>query len=432
MHKGTNIIDAGRSIGSPFIRMALSVAAVSVLTLGTAYSQGGSTYSIFNIGDLQTSNTGAGLGLAGIETAVPFSGTLNSINPASWTNLRYVSIQAALTFEQYRVSDADQTLWQNRTSLRNFSAGFPFSEKYGGTLGIGFRPYSTVNYSTGEIREVETGGGSTVTTDLTYSGDGGVTEGFIGASMRPVDWLSVGITPSLYFGKIRNRTLVDFSSGSFNNAGYLNSDRFSGFGGTVGLLALASEDLRLGATYSLPTTLDVERTQLGVFTEGGREDTVSLNESKFELEIPARMTFGATYRTGRTVLAGEALLQSWADHDRLGGTARNRLRTALGTEYLPSNAANSSGMDRWTFRAGAWYEQTYYSLAQGDIDAMGVTFGANVPFSSTGRLGSGAGMDFALELGTRGSTNNGLTQELFGKFSIELAINEVWFQTSRR
>lgn len=395
-------------------------------------AQGGSSYSIFNIGDLYTTNTAAGAGLAGIESAVPYSKILNSLNPASWTGLRYVSIQAGMTFEQYRISDAEQSIWQNRTSLRNFSAGFPFSEKYGGTFGLGVRPYSTVNYRTGLRQQVPTGSGDSVETNLTYSGTGGVTEGFAGVSFKPVDWLSVGVSPSLYFGTIENRTLVDFPTSSLNDAGYLNIDRFSGFGATTGVLIRATDDLRVGATFSTPATLDVERTQLGIFREGGFEDTASLQESTHQLEIPARMTLGATYRVGRTVLAGEGLIQSWDGHARLEGTARNRLRTALAAEYLPSTSAASSGIDRWTFRTGLWFEQTYYALEQGDINAMAVTFGFNVPFSSTGRLGSGSGMDVAVELGTRGTTDNGLTQELFGKFSLELAINELWFQDSRR
>lgn len=417
-------------------RYRLLCRAICVLFLATAgtttlSAQGGSSYSIFNIGDLQTSNTAAGTGLAGIESAVPFSSILNSINPASWSGLRYVSIQAGLTFEQYRVSDANESIWQNRTSLRNFSAGFPFSERYGGTFGIGVRPYSTVNYRTGLLQPVPSGD-TTIDANLIYSGKGGVTEGFMGVSVRPVDWLSVGVSPSLYFGTIENTTLVDFPITSLNDAGYVNSDRFSGVGVTTGVMVRATDDLRLGATFSTPATLDVDRTQLGIFREGGFEDTANITESSFEMDIPARMTFGATYRTGRTVLAGEGLLQSWDGHARFGSTARNRLRGAVGAEYLPGTSATSTGMDRWTFRAGAWYEQTYYGLEQGDINAMALTFGFNVPFSSTGRLGSWSGMDFALELGTRGTTNNGLTEELFGKFSLELAINELWFQSSRR
>lgn len=393
---------------------------------------GGSSYSIFNLGDLLTGTTAAGAGRAGIETANPYGTILNSVNPATWTSLRFVTFQAGMTFEQYKVSDRDGSLWQNKTSLRNFSAAFPYSEKYGGTIGIGFRPYSTVNYRTAQSREVPLGDTGKAPAELTYSGSGGLSEAFLGTSFMPLDWLSLGVTGSLYFGSIENRTLVDFPTTSLNNAGYINSDRLSGFGGTLGLMVRATDDLRIGGTFSLPATIDVDRTQLGVFREGGSDDTVSISDSAFGFDLPPRITVGASYRTGRTVLSGETVMQSWSGHSRFGGTARNRMRLGVGADYLPSTSASASGTDRWTFRAGAWYEQTYYAVPQGDINAMGVTLGAFVPFSTIGRLGSGAGMDLGIELGTRGTTENGLTQELFGKVSVELSINELWFQTSRR
>ena len=422
MHNRSIFLSVRRALGLLFVLFSGTI---------TLQAQGGSSYSIFNIGDLENTTTAAGTGLGGIESAVPYSTILNSLNPASWSTLKYVSIHAGLTFEQYRVSDADESIWQNRTSLRNFAAGFPFSERYGGTLGIGVRPYSTVNYRTGRLQPVPSGD-TTVDASLISSGSGGVTEGFAGVSFAPTQWLSVGLSPSFYFGSIENRTLVDFPITSLNDAGYLSIDRFGGIGGTAGVMVRATEDLRLGATFSMPATLDVDRTQLGIFREGGFEDTASIQQSTLEIDIPARMTFGATYKSGRTVLAGEGLLQSWSGHSRFNQTARNRLRTAIGAEYLPGTSATSSGIDRWTLRTGLWYEQTYYSLEQGDINALGLTLGFNIPFSRTGRLGSGSGMDLALELGTRGTTDNGLTQELFGKFSLELAINELWFQPSRR
>ena len=48
----------------------------------SAQSGGGSTYSIFNIGDLRPGANASGAGRAGIEAAVPSPLVLNSINPA--------------------------------------------------------------------------------------------------------------------------------------------------------------------------------------------------------------------------------------------------------------------------------------------------------------------------------------------------------------
>jgi hypothetical protein len=96
-------------------------------------------------------------------------------------------------------------------------------------------------------------------------------------------------------------------------------------------------------------------------------------------------------------------------------------------DYLGDDSPNSSGLDRWTFRAGTWYDQSYYSLDAGDVNGFGLGFGAEIPFSRTGQLGSGAGANIGIALGSRGSTDPGLTRELYGKLFVELAIGELWF-----
>ncbi len=389
---------------------------------------GGSTYSIFNIGDLQSTTTAAGAGRGGVEAAVPYGSILNSLNPAAWTSLNYVTIQAGLRFEQYRVSDEDQSNWQNRTTFRNVAIGLPFSKDLGGAIGIGIRPYSSVNYRTGVKRDVPSGD-STVQADLTYSGSGGVSQGFGGFSLKPIDALSIGATFDFYFGSTLNRTLVDFPTSTLNDAGYINTDTWSGIGGTIGVLARPVENLLVAATFSPGTTLTTEREAISIFRESGIEDTVTSLITESELSVPSRITFGASLKSGRTLLSADVLTQGWSPNDSLS-TTRGRLRTGVGVDYLPAKGVSATGLSTWTLRTGLWYEQTYYALPQGNINEMGVALGANIPFSSTGALGSGAGADIGLEIGMRGTTDNGLTREVFGRLSLELAISEFWFRNN--
>ncbi|MCB0713504.1 MAG: hypothetical protein KDD67_14345 [Ignavibacteriae bacterium] len=407
----------------PTFRSLLLLSLLSPLTLSA--QGGGSSYSIFNIGDLETTTTGAGAGRAGVETAVPYTGLINSLNPAAWTSLNYVTIQAGLRFEQYRVSDADQSIWQNKTAFRNVAVGLPFSKKLGGAIALGIRPYSSVNYNTGVKQDVPSGD-SLVPAELNYNGSGGVSQGFAGLALSPIKELSVGGTVDLYFGSTLNRTIVNFPTSSLNNAGYVNTDSWSGIGGSIGILANPTESLLIGATFSPGFKLNVEREAISIFQEDGIDDTVSATTTESSIPVPSRITVGASWKNGRTVLSGDLLTQGWGGNDSLSRT-RNRLRTGIGVDYIPSKNPNASGLDTWTLRTGVWYEQTYYSLTQGDINEMGVALGVNIPFSSTGRLGSGAGADIGLEFGMRGTTDNGLTREMFGKLSLELAISEFWF-----
>ena len=406
-----------------FIR---SILLLSILSPLSALAQGGgSSYSIFNIGDLESTASAASAGRAGVETAVSYPSLLNSLNPAAWTSLNYVTIQAGLRFEQYRVSDAEESVWQNRTAFRNVAVGIPFSKDLGGSVGLGIRPYTSVNYRTGITEDVPSGD-TTVPAELSYTGSGGVSQGFVGLALKPIDQLSIGATVDLYFGSTLHRTVVNFPTSNLNDAGYLKTDGWNGIGAGAGVLVRPTEDLLIGATFAPGFTLNREREAISIFREDGIDDTVAASTLETSIAVPSRISLGASWKTGRTLLSGDFLTQGWGSSD-LPGTSRNRMRTGIGVDYLPAKGAIAEGIDRWTFRTGVWYEQTYYSLAQGDINEMGVSLGANVPFSPTGRLGSGAGADIGLEFGMRGTTDNGLTREMFGKLSVELAISEFWF-----
>ena len=46
-------------------------------------------------------------------------------------------------------------------------------------------------------------------------------------------------------------------------------------------------------------------------------------------------------------------------------------------------------------------------------------------------MSAGTALDVAIEVGKRGSVNDGLTQELYGKLWVELAVSELWFVRRR-
>jgi hypothetical protein len=404
--------------------------AISAASAASAQTGGGSTYSIFNIGDLQSGTSAASVGRGSVEAAVPSTSILNSINPAGWSDLQNVTLQAALNFEQYQVSDARGKIYQNNSKLQDFAIAFPFSHDYGGTLAFSLRPYSTVNYRTQVEQEVPVND-STTTALTTHSGTGGLSEALIGSSFKPVEWLGIGATANLFFGSINARSDVSFPDAPLNEATYQTSDLFVGMGGRFGLVIQPNDMFRLGAVYETGSTLTRERNDVNRFVENGREviDTISVAEGDFKL--PPRITVGASYVTGRFLFAADASFQSWGDEQFV--TARPENRFAIGIDRLPSTSMNATGFERWTFRFGGYYRQTYYEMLNGQgIDQMGITLGARYPIGGVAGFNSNTAFDLGIELGRRGRLENGLTQELFGRISFGLAISEIWFLRSRR
>ena len=421
----------------PTIRLRLGALALAAATIGAvigpavalAQTGGGSTYSIFNLGDLQTSSTVASAGRGGVECAVPSTTILNSLNPAGWQDLRLVTLQAGLNFEQFQVSDGSSTLYQNNSRLQDFAVGLPYSEKLGG-LAFGIHPYSTVNYRTQVVRQVPFGD-TTTAMRTTYSGRGGISEAFVGGSIKPLPWLSVGATANLFFGSIRNQSDVTFDRKEFAQANYLASDRYVGTGGRIGVQAQPTEDIRLGAVFETGSDLEGDNLVTTMLVDNGVTVLDTVGKSTGTVTVPPRITFGASFVTGRFLLSGDMSMQSW-DATKIA-TSRAENRFAVGVDRLPSTSLNASGFERWTFRFGAYYRQTYYQPLNGEgINQMALTLGARWPITSPNVFNSSTALDVALELGKRGNATNGLTEEFFGRVAVELSVSELWFVRSRR
>lgn len=415
------------------MRIGLLLPVLALLGAEVLHGQttnGGSSYSIFNIGDLQTGGSASVAGRSGVEVAVPTAEILNTVNPAGWSDLRYTTIQASLAFNQYRVSDATSSVSQNDTRLRDFAFGIRWSESLGGGAGMSLHPYSIVNYRT-SLSQTVPGDDSSATARVDYSGHGGVSVAAIGASIKPHDRIAIGVTANLYFGTITSISDVSFpgTATALNPATYESNSRYTGAGVTIGAWGEPVDNLRIGAAFDAGARLTRGRIELSRFVQNGlsyvHRDTLADNS----LTIPPRLTVGASYRSGRFLFGGDYWVQNWSGEDFT--TTRNASRMAFGIDRLASQSLNASGFERWTFRLGGFYESTYYSLGGGSVDAVGGSIGFRWPITQVSPLSSSTVLDLALEVGTRGSTDNGLTQETFGRLYVGLSLNELWFLRRR-
>lgn len=69
------------------------------------------------------------------------------------------------------------------------------------------------------------------------------------------------------------------------------------------------------------------------------------------------------------------------------------------------------------------YEETGINLRGEDINEYGISFGVGLPI---GRLFSNVNIGF--ELGSKGTTKNGLVKENFFNTFISLSLNDKWFE----
>ena len=77
------------------------------------------------------------------------------------------------------------------------------------------------------------------------------------------------------------------------------------------------------------------------------------------------------------------------------------------------------------YMLGGYFVKSSIDLKNTDINTYGVTLGSQLPFVT--RRGSELVLGVALDMGIRGTENNGIIQEKFAKIRINIAFKEFWF-----
>ena len=96
-----------------------------------------------------------------------------------------------------------------------------------------------------------------------------------------------------------------------------------------------------------------------------------------------------------------------------------------GFEFTPGRNDIRYYLRRCTYRAGAYYEQSYYRVDGKSIDAAGITLGMTLPVFR-GYNGVSIGMD----LGQRGFSGALVKERYFG-FNLSMNVFDIWFQKPR-
>jgi hypothetical protein len=77
--------------------------------------------------------------------------------------------------------------------------------------------------------------------------------------------------------------------------------------------------------------------------------------------------------------------------------------------------------EKYFLQTGFFYNNSYLRISGQQLTDMGATFGAGVQLAR-----SGLGLQGALEIGQRGTTDNGLIKEKYTQFSFTLSYRDFW------
>ncbi len=410
----------------------------------------GSIYSRYGIGELRAFPSAQIQAMGGGATALPSLYYLNTSNPASWSDQVLTRASAGVFYQGLQATDASDDvseLAEGGLSAIKFS--FPIITRKLGAA-VAYEPFSRVSYAVQRQGAIEADPvlGDTNVYNIRYEGGGGLQQVTAGAGYRINEQFSVGVSGQFIFGVLEDIRRTSFEGRTFSEAYLINSTRLNGFSGTLGAnlslpnLARDGDYLHVGASFTLPTTLNGSRTRMLGPTEGLRDTLRSEPDGSVSLPLMARL--GAAYMPdARWTLVADAEYAPWSAMDKDAFVLardqfdyNDRIRASAGFEFLPAGTdLQDPFLKRVAYRLGAYFEQSYVSPY-----TVPVAGGAMVPSSkspNTFALTTGLGLpalfpgtriDIGFEVGRRGTTDAQLVRDTFYRFSATVNFGERWFE----
>lgn len=252
--------------------------------------------------------------------------------------------------------------------------------------------------------------------------------------------LRVGVGVDFYTGSRERLRRIDFDP----EVGVATTDslayRFGGVGASVGIQTAPLAGLLLGAAYRSGATLDGklefapgvdlddEDDGDGDDGEGGGDAAGPARE--IEVELPAQLALGASYRFGRALLiAADVVTSDWGElaiADETDAAGEEVLEVGLGLEYsFPDRLAFLP--EGTVLRTGFRTRNLPQRFAAEEVRERALTVG----FGQIVGIGA-SNLDAAFEVGKRGSLSlNGL-EEPFARLAVALSAFELWSPRSGR
>lgn len=400
-----------------------------------------SPYSIFGIGDLSKGGSAFNKGMGGVGIATRNRRFINYTNPAAVTARDSLSFMADFGLEQNNKIFAQGNLksGHNTFNIHNFVMSFPIWKS--SAFMVGLTPFSDVGYDFSSIEKNPDIIGNTGNISYDSYGTGSVYQAFLGAGVTFWKKLSVGAEMIYYFGNIDKITNMNYSDASFRS---LNSGSEITVRGLTGKFGLQYEQkmagnvsMVVGATYRLGTDMKGYAKNFRYANQSSVIDTLKYSVdtlSSSGVRFGDEIGIGISFRGGERWSAEfNYVRSSWKNSrmdtapgfasvgdSRFSADASNCFRA--GFEIVPNRNDVRYYFRTCSYRAGIYYDESYYRLDGHKVSSMGITLGITLPVY---RLYNG--ISIGVDIGQRASTRYNMIRERYAMFVIGFNIHDLWF-----
>lgn len=416
----------------------LLVIALFTAASASAQNTSSSPYSQFGLGDLKGSllpqNKGIGGLINGFRKPGPYS-NINLANPASYSAIQLSTFDIGATTDLRQLSKTGISENSFNANLSHITIAIPVSRK--SALSFGVLPFSQTGYQYKNSGNV---GGTKV--DYIYSGDGGLSKAYLGYGFGLGKNVSLGFNAAYIFGNIKENRSTEFPE----DLAALNSrtqvgNHVSGLSFDYGLqyeanLSKTSKFI-IGYSGNAGNKLNSKATTLTTrylkdFATG--DESPAIDSSYFlegpsrKLNLPLTHSIGFAFqKTDYWLVGADVSYAKWSEFGLENENAglNNTFGVAVGGQFTPDPTAVSSYFKLVEYRMGFKYDKTYVNLDNTDINQVGLTLGLGLPLQSSRT--TFYKVNFAAELGQRGTLSNSLIRERYVNLTLGFTMNDRWF-----
>ena len=398
-----------------------------------------SPYSRYGLGDQLPSQNILNRGMGGVSAAYSDFHTVNFINPASYSKLKYTTLDFGVELDNrtLRALDPPRKFSSFSPIISYLQLGIPLAMKKDWGMNIGLRPLNRINYKV-ERNERLSGIDSLNTL---FEGNGGAYEVYAGTGFG-IKNFSFGINVGYLFGSINFSTRKTFIPDSSNIFYYQSNHEtqanYNGLlvNGGVQYAAKLSKTtvLRLGAYGNLKKTLNASKDiTSGTFqynTNTGAVDSIDLarNEKDVDGTVEYPSTFGGGFifdKPGKWMFGADLEISTWDDYRFFGekDEVQNSWKLHVGGQIIPK--AGKNYLSYVAYRAGVIYGKDYIKIGN-DLPIWGFTAGASFPMRKAAYTNQYSMINLGLEFGQRGNQDNSVREGFF-RLAVGLSLSDLWF-----
>lgn len=417
-----------------WINITKKAIAVSAILFSTTFvqAQENSPYSRYGLGNMKQTENVANRGMGGVSIADDNSLIANPTNPATYTGLKMTSYQFSVEGSSVNIKNATGANRTGATSINYVNIGLALSKKIG--ISFGLLPQTRSKYQMQDV--ISLPNVSQIT--RTYYGGGGLQKIYLGAAYKIKD-ISFGFNTGYNFGNITNSTESEFTDtlkilSSFNSSRYTMGGVFWQVGALMNKAINEDYTVNIGFSYTGKQSIRAKRDQewgsyIGVLSAPDYSYKIdSLSDQKGKIIIPSNLGVGFMLKNGDYWQVGADFTTSnWSNYsyDVKADSTNRTWYVKVGGSITPDVNSVNNTFKRMTYRIGAYHGQDIFRFNNESLKRSAVTAGFGYPIRRT-NLSIGQ-VNFALEIGSRGTTNNGLVKETYKRFCVGLTLNDKWF-----